>query len=60
MLQKALEQIVIKINGIIESYGYSGEAIRMFLAGIAVNYYCGTCYTSDEMPRFRENYCCPT
>lgn len=60
ILEKALEQMVIKINGVIKSYGYSGEPIRMILAGgMAINYYCGTRYTSDVDATFSRKLLLP-
>lgn len=59
-LEGALSLMVKKINDILESGGYTGEPISMYLAGgMAVNYYCGTRYTEDVDASFSRRILLP-
>lgn len=47
-LTEALRRFLDRIDASIRASGYSGEPVRMFLAGgLAVNFYCGSRYTGD-------------
>ncbi len=60
ILQKALDEMVGKIDATLKSYGYSGEPIKMTLAGgMAVSYYCGIRYTEDVDATFSRKILLP-
>jgi hypothetical protein len=47
-LEKALGEMLDKIDTFIKNSGYKGEPVKMYLAGgMAINYWCGTRYTAD-------------
>jgi hypothetical protein len=47
-LERALAELVARIDDLIADSGYRGDPIAMYLAGgMAVNFYCGTRYTED-------------
>lgn len=47
-LAAALSTMLDKIDATLRESGYQGEPIAMYLAGgLAVNYYCGTRFTTD-------------
>lgn len=47
-LAAAIAEMVRRIDRLLRMNGYSGEPIKMFLAGgMAINYWCGIRYTED-------------
>ncbi len=60
ILQGALSEMIDKIDAVLQSFAYSGEPIKMILAGgMAVNYYCGTRYTEDVDASFSRKILLP-
>lgn len=59
-LISALSQMLDKIDDVLNSNGYKGNSIQMFLAGgMAVNYYCGTRHTEDVDASFSKRLLLP-
>jgi hypothetical protein len=60
-LTVALSAMLDKIDGFIRSGGYSGEPVRMFLAGgMAQHFHCGSRYSEDVDASFSARLLLPT
>jgi len=59
-LTGALRTMLERMDASLQKGGYTGEPIRMYLAGgLAVNYYCGTRYTEDVDASFSHRFILP-
>lgn len=59
-LTEAMSKMLDRMDASIRQGGYSGEAIRMFLAGgMAVHFHCGTRYTEDVDASFSRRMLLP-
>lgn len=59
-LTGALRTILDRMDASLREGGYTGEPIKMYLAGgLAVNYYCGTRYTEDVDASFSRRFVLP-
>ena len=59
-LTGALQIMLNRMDASLREGGYTGEPIKMYLAGgLAVNYYCGTRYTEDVDASFSRRFVLP-
>jgi hypothetical protein len=59
-LTRALQTMLDRMDASLREGGYSGEPVKMYLAGgLAVNYYCGTRYTEDVDASFSHRFVLP-
>lgn len=59
-LAEALAEMLDKIDAVLQSGGYRGEPVKMYLAGgMAVNYWCGSRYTEDVDASFSKRVLLP-
>lgn len=59
-LTGALQTMLNRMDASLREGGYTGEPIKMYLAGgLAVNYYCGTRYTEDVDASFSTRFILP-
>lgn len=59
-LTKAMSELLAKMDLSLQESGYSGEAVKMYLAGgMAVHYHCGTRYTEDVDATFSRRLLLP-
>lgn len=59
-LANALRMMLDRLDASLREGGYTGEPIKMYLAGgLAVNYYCGTRYTEDVDASFSRRFVLP-
>lgn len=59
-LTVALRTMLDRMDASLQEGGYTGEPIKMYLAGgLAVNYYCGTRYTEDVDASFSHRFVIP-
>ena len=60
-LTRAMAEMLDRMDASLRQSGYSGDAIRMFLAGgMAVHFHCGTRYTEDVDASFSRRMLLPT
>lgn len=59
-LTRAMSAMLDKLDGFLRSGGYSGEPVRMYLAGgMALHFHCGSRYTEDVDASFSERLLVP-
>ena len=59
-LTRAMAEMLQKLNHSLAQSGYSGEPIKMYVAGgMGVHYYCGTRYTEDVDASFSRRVLLP-